>query len=125
MIGFFFCGIVGNFYCVYDRINSALLSHRDEVTNAHLEALGWHVITVWECELRGKSIITSRLDALAEEIHEAGVVQHKQREFSKKNKREAKTALIVMMERQSQLEKEIDDLYPIPRRIKIESMTDE
>lgn len=22
--------------------------HRDEVTNAHLEALGWHVITVWE-----------------------------------------------------------------------------
>ena len=99
--------------------------HRDEVANAHLEALGWHVITVWECELRGKSIITSRLDALAEEIHEAGVVQHKQREFSKKNQKEAKTALRVMMERQSQLEKEIDDLYPIPRRIKIESMTDE
>ena len=39
--------------------------HRDEVTNAHLEALGWHVITVWECELRGKSILASRLDALA------------------------------------------------------------
>lgn len=58
--------------------------HRDEVTNAHLEALGWHVIRVWECELRGKSIITSRLDALAEEIHEAGVLQHKQREFSKR-----------------------------------------
>ena len=99
--------------------------HRDEVTNAHLEALGWHVITVWECELRGKSIVTSRLDTLAEEIREVGVVQHKQREFSKKNKREAKTALRVMMERQSQLEKEINDLYPIPRRIKIESMTDE
>ena len=99
--------------------------HRDEVTTAHLEALGWTVITVWECELRGKSIITSRLDALAEEIHEAGVLQHKQREFSKKNKREAKTALRVVMERQSQLEKEIDDLYPVPRRIKIESMTDE
>lgn len=28
--------------------------HRDEVTAAHLEALGWTVIVVWECELRGK-----------------------------------------------------------------------
>ena len=28
--------------------------HRDEVTTAHLEALGWTVITIWECELRGK-----------------------------------------------------------------------
>ena len=25
--------------------------HRDQVTEAHLEALGWKVITVWECEL--------------------------------------------------------------------------
>ena len=99
--------------------------HRDEVTNAHLEALGWHVIMVWECELRGKSIVTSRLDALSEEIREAGVTQHKQREFSKNNKGEAKTAQRLMMERQSQLEKEINDLYPIPRRIKIESMINE
>ena len=28
--------------------------HRDEVAAAHLEALGWTVIVVWECELRGK-----------------------------------------------------------------------
>ena len=49
--------------------------HRDEVTNAHLEALGWHVITVWECELRGESILASRLDELAEEIRHAGVLK--------------------------------------------------
>ena len=32
--------------------------HRDEVTTAHLEALGWTVITVWECELRKAILLT-------------------------------------------------------------------
>ena len=99
--------------------------HRDEVTNAHLEALGWHVITMWECELRGKSIVTSRLDALAEEIREAGVAKSKLKELYKRNRAESKMALREMMERQAQLEKEINDLYPIPQRIKIDSRIDE
>lgn len=98
--------------------------HRDEVTNAHLEALGWHVITVWECELRGKSIVASRLDALAEEIREAGVAKSKLKELYKRNRAESKMALREMMERQAQLEKEINDLYPIPQRIKIDSRID-
>ena len=99
--------------------------HRDEVTNAHLEALGWHVITVWECELRGKSIVASRLDALAEEIREAGAAKSKLKELYKRNRAESKMALREMMERQAQLEKEINDLYPIPQRIKIDSRIDE
>lgn len=99
--------------------------HRDEVTNAHLEALGWHVITIWECELRGKSIVASRLDALAEEIREAGVAKSKLKELYKRNRAESKMALRVMMERQAQLDKEINDLYPIPQRIKKESRIDE
>ena len=99
--------------------------HRDEVTNAHLEALGWHVITVWECELRGKSIVASRLDALAEEIREAGVAKSKLKELYKRNRAESKMALREMMERQAQLEKEINDLYPIPQRIKIDSRIEE
>lgn len=99
--------------------------HRDEVTNAHLEALGWHVITVWECELRGKSILASRLDALAEEIREAGAAKSKLKELYKRNRAESKMALRVMMERHAQLEKEINDLYPIPQRIKIDSRIEE
>ena len=99
--------------------------HRDEVTNAHLEALGWHVITVWECELRGESILASRLDELAEEIREAGVAKSKLKELYKRNRAESKMALREMMERQAQLEKEINDLYPIPQRIKIDSRIDE
>lgn len=99
--------------------------HRDEVTNAHLEALGWHVITVWECELRGKAEAASKLDALAEEIREAGVAKSKLKELYKRNRAESKMALREMMERQAQLEKEINDLYPIPQRIKIDSRIDE
>ena len=36
--------------------------HRDEVTAAHLEALGWTVIVVWECELRGKKSRSKNTD---------------------------------------------------------------
>ena len=99
--------------------------HRDEVTNAHLEALGWHVITVWECELRGKAEVASKLDALAEEIREAGAAQSKCKELSRRNRTEYRMALKEMMERQSQLEREVDALYPIPSRIKKESRVDE
>jgi G:T-mismatch repair DNA endonuclease (very short patch repair protein) len=38
------------------------------VTSAHLEALGWTVIVVWECELRGKEKAEARIQTLAEEI---------------------------------------------------------
>ena len=99
--------------------------HRDEVTTAHLEALGWHVITVWECELRGKSVLASRLDALAEEIREVGATKSKLKELYKRNRAESKMALREMMERHAQLEKEINDLYPIPQRIKIDSRIEE
>ena len=130
--GFFWHGHKGCRYATKPKSNVefwetkiARNRHRDEVTNAHLEALGWHVITIWECELRGKSILASRLDALAEEIREAGAAKSKLKELYKRNRAESKMALRVMMERQAQLEKEINDLYPIPQRIKIDSRIDE
>ena len=95
------------------------------MTNAHLEALGWHVITVWECELRGKAEAASKLDALAEEIRGAGAAQSKCKELSRRNRTEYRMALMAMMKRQSQLEREVDALYPIPLRIKKESRVDE
>ena len=99
--------------------------HRDEVTNAHLEALGWHVITVWECELRGVSAADSRLDALAAEIREAGAARLERMKVYRKSRAEAKTRRRELMEKQAQLEAEIDALYPIPKRIKKESRVDE
>jgi len=95
--------------------------HRDEVTEAHLHALGWHVITIWECELRGAASATSRLDALAEEIHKAGVALLERKALYKSNRLEAQRKAREMKERQVLLEAEIDALYPIPKKVKMES----
>ena len=95
--------------------------HRDEVTAAHLEALGWTVITIWECEIKGASSAASRLDALSEEIREAGVALLNRKELYKKNKMAAQRKARELMERQAQLEAEVDALYPIPKKVKKEA----
>ena len=92
--------------------------HRDEVTNAHLEALGWHVITVWECELRGKSILASRLDELAEEIRHAGVLKKIKEGEKRQTKEAARKHREEWLRKQAMLEEEINSLYPIPKKIK-------
>ena len=69
--------------------------------------------------------MASRLDALAEEIREVGAAKSKLKELYKRNRAKSKMALREMVERQAQLEKEINDLYPIPQRIKIDSRIDE
>ena len=98
--------------------------HRDEVTEAHLHALGWHVITIWECELRGAASATSRLDALAEEIHKAGVALLERKALYKSNRLETQRKAREMKERQVLLEVEIDALYPIPKKVKMESRSE-
>ena len=99
--------------------------HRDEVTEAHLQALGWHVVTIWECELKGKSLATSRLDELVEEIRTAGVALLERKNLFKSNRIENQRKTKELIARQSQLEKEISALYPIPQRIRKESKIDE
>ena len=98
--------------------------HRDEVTEAHLHALGWHVITIWECELQGAASVTSRLDALAEEIHKAGVALLERKALYKSNRLETQRKAREMKERQVLLEAEIDALYPIPKKVKMESRSE-
>lgn len=92
--------------------------HRDEVTSAHLEALGWHVITIWECELRTSDALQARLAALADEIRTAGSMRHLAAQQSKANRSAARLTLKAIQSRQAQLEAEIASLYPIPARIK-------
>ena len=98
--------------------------HRDEVTEAHLQALGWHVITIWECELRDKSVAASRLDTLAEEIRKAGIAMLERKSIAKNNRIDSQRKTREMMERQARLEAEIDALYPIPKRIKKDARTE-
>ena len=92
--------------------------HRDEVTNAHLEALGWHVITVWECELRTSSQLEDRLDALAEEIRYAGELKKITERQRKRSRAEVRKEREVLLRKQAELETEINSLYPIPKRVK-------
>ena len=92
--------------------------HRDEVTNAHLEALGWHVITVWECELRNSSQLDERLNALAEDIRYAGEVKRVKDMNKRQSRAAARREREELLRKQAKLEAEIHQLYPIPKRIR-------
>lgn len=98
--------------------------HRDEVTTAHLEALGWTVITVWECELRGVSNVEVRLDALADEIRKAVERKQENEAQRRRNRLDTKNEREKMLRRQAELEEEINALYPIPKRIRKTSHND-
>ena len=95
--------------------------HRDEVTAAHLEALGWTVIVVWECELRGKETAEARIQTLAEEIRSSGELKKQKEDRRKLSRAAAKREREQMLERQAALEEEIKRLYPISIKLKIES----
>lgn len=95
--------------------------HRDEVTSAHLEALGWTVIVVWECELRGKETAEARIQTLAEEIRSSGELKKQKEDRRRLSRAAAKREREQMLERQAALEDEIKRLYPISIKLKIES----
>ena len=92
--------------------------HRDEVTTAHLEALGWTVITIWECELHNSSQLDDRLDALAEDIRYAGEVKRVKDMNKRQSRAAARREREELLRKQAKLEAEIHQLYPIPKRIR-------
>ena len=85
--------------------------HRDEVTSAHLEALGWHVIVVWECELRRKEGLEARLDELSVEIVRAGETKRQREESRRLSRMEMKKMREEKLRRQARLEAEIKAIY--------------
>lgn len=95
--------------------------HRDEVAVAHLEALGWHVITIWECELRGVDKSDRRIDELVNEIYDAGLMKQKHDAQVKVSRQEEKQRLQEYLAKQANLEKELKSLYTIPSAVKKES----
>ena len=92
--------------------------HRDEVTTAHLEALGWTVITIWECELRTSSLLDDRLNTLAEEIRRAYETKRIKDRDKRQSRVLARKEREERLRRQAKLEAEINSLYPIPKRVK-------
>ena len=92
--------------------------HRDEVTKAQLEALGWTVMTIWECELRNSSQLDDRFNALAEEIRYAGEVKRGKDMNKRQSRAAARREREEFLRKQAELEAEINQLYPIPKRIR-------
>ena len=92
--------------------------HRDEVTAAHLEALGWTVITIWECELRTSSQLDDRLNALTEEIRRAYETKRIKDRDKRQSRVLARKEREELLRRQAALETEIDLLYPIQKMIR-------
>ena len=92
------------------------------MTTAHLEALGWTVITVWECELRGQLESNARLDKLADEIRFIGESKIQQEAMRQQNRSMGRKLREEMIRRHEQLKAEIDLLFPIPTRIKKASL---
>ena len=92
--------------------------HRDEVTTAHLEAWGWTVITIWECELRTNSQLDDRLNTLAEEIRRAYETKRIKDRDKRQSRVLARKEREELLRRQAKLEAEINSLYPIPKRVK-------
>ena len=92
--------------------------HRDEVTTAHLEALGWTVITIWECELRTSSQLDDRLNTLTEEIRRAYETKRIKDRDKRQSRVLARKEREERLRRQAKLEAEINSLYPIPKRVK-------
>lgn len=107
----------------YWEVKIARNRHRDEVTAAHLEALGWHVLTVWECELK-PSVLEARLDAMADEIRRVGEARSEAREKVKLSRAAAKKEREEILKRQAALEAEINAMFPIPARIRKESINE-
>ena len=97
--------------------------HRDEVTTAHLEALDWTVMTIWECELRNSSQLDDRFNALAEEIRYAGEVKRIKDMNKRQSRAAARREREELLRKQAELEAEINQLYPIPKRIRTISRT--
>ncbi|MDE6148103.1 MAG: very short patch repair endonuclease [Bacteroidales bacterium] len=97
--------------------------HRDEITCAHLTALGWHVITVWECEVATNSLTQAALDRIGREIAESTLLRSTRSEMREKTRTEMKMEQEEIMRRQAALEAEIDRIYPLPAKIRQLSKT--
>lgn len=97
--------------------------HRDEITAAHLTALGWNVITVWECELATESMKQAALDRIENEMAENMRLHSASEEKRTKTRAAMHREREEIMRRQAILEAEIDRLYPLPQKIRKLSKT--
>ena len=84
-----------------------------------IKAVAFDVISVWECELSAGSQLEDRLDALTEEIRFARKCKIQIEIQRKVGQTAAKREIVLKLERQVTLEKEIWGKFHIPTKVKV------
>ncbi len=94
---------------------------RDALNNQRLESLSWSVVTIWECELKGKAF-DATMERVIAELHQnkAKWEQYRQRRRSDREfaRAEAKRKKLVREE----VERELQDQFHIPVKIRRASL---
>lgn len=90
---------------------------RDDIVCGRLEALGWRVFTVWECQLSSRDI-DATMEELIRMIRQAGEdYQTSLRQRREERKRQAETNR-EKKARKDMMQKELDSIYHIPGSVK-------
>ena len=84
---------------------------RDQDTWRQLEAKGWDVIIVWECELK-KQRLQGTIEATATAIRKNGEILRSAQDDRRKSREEYKKQRLMQKERESSLKAELQDLFP-------------
>ncbi len=94
---------------------------RDALNNQRLESLSWSVVTIWECELKGKAF-DATMERVVAELHQNKVKweQYRQRRRSDREfaRAEAKRKKLV----REGVERELQEQFHIPVKIRKASM---
>ena len=89
---------------------------------ARLEALGWHVITIWECELK-KAKIDTTMASVEAQLQQNLIAWNEYRERRKRDRAFALEENRKRREVKAAMEAELRDAYHIPAKIVRLSMT--
>lgn len=94
---------------------------RDALNNQRLESLSWSVVTIWECELKGKAF-DATMERVIAELHQnkAKWEQYRQRRRSDREfaRAEAKRKKLIREE----VERELQEQFHIPVKIRKASL---
>lgn len=129
--GCFWHGHEGCRYYVLPKTNSRFWAakiernrRRDSAVQARLQALGWRVIVLWECELNTAQKLRSTLEALSGRLRanrEEYLSEVQERKLSREQRQQESSRAKARTE---SIDREVSGRYSIPRRIRALSLSD-
>lgn len=129
--GCFWHGHEGCRYYVLPKTNSSFWKakiernrRRDSAVQARLQALGWRVIVLWECELNTAQKLRATLESLFARLR-SNREEYLSEQHGRKLAREQRLQESLLAKaRADAIDREVSGLYPVPRRIRDLSLID-